>query len=106
MQQDNIAPVAAWSDSGSSSPAYGSGRKQEMGCPEGVARRMAARKGTELRGVASGGTQMAVEINSDTIAEAVVAHLVDCGVLVPRLLTLEQAATYLGMTKDALKAKV
>jgi len=28
------------------------------------------------------------------------------GVLVPRLLTLDQAATYLGLTKDALKAKV
>jgi len=49
---------------------------------------------------------MAVEINSNTIAEAVVARLVDCGVLVPRLLTLEPAATYLEMTKDALKAKV
>ncbi len=49
---------------------------------------------------------MAVEINTETIAEAVVARLVESGVLVPRLLTLEQAATYLGMTKDALKAKV
>jgi len=49
---------------------------------------------------------MPIEINTDTIAEAVVTRLVDCGVLIPRLLTLEQAATYLGLTKDALKAKV
>jgi hypothetical protein len=34
------------------------------------------------------------------------ARLTDCGVLTPRLLTLEQASTYLGLTKDALKAKV
>ena len=33
-------------------------------------------------------------------------RITDCGVLVPRLLTLDQAATYLGLTKDALKAKV
>lgn len=49
---------------------------------------------------------MAIEINTNTIAEAVVARLTECGVLVPRLRTLGQAATYLGMTKDALKAKV
>jgi excisionase family DNA binding protein len=49
---------------------------------------------------------MSIEINTDTIADAVVARLIEYGVLVPRLLTLEQAATYLGMTKDALKAKV
>ena len=49
---------------------------------------------------------MAIEINSDTIADAVVARLVDSGVLIPRLLTLDQAATYLGMTREALKAKV
>jgi excisionase family DNA binding protein len=49
---------------------------------------------------------MPIEINTDTIAEAVVARLTDCGVLVPRLLTLDQASTYLGLTKDALKAKV
>jgi excisionase family DNA binding protein len=49
---------------------------------------------------------MPIEINTDTIAEAVVTRLNDCGVLVPRLLTLDQAATYLGLTKDALKAKV
>lgn len=49
---------------------------------------------------------MAIEFNTDTIAEAVVAKLTDCGVLLPRLLTLDQAATYLGLTKDALKAKV
>ncbi len=49
---------------------------------------------------------MPIEINTNTIAEEVVARLLDCGVLVPRLLTLDQAATYLGLTKDALKAKV
>lgn len=49
---------------------------------------------------------MAIEINTENIAEAVVNRLMDRGVVVPRLLTLEQAATYLGLTKDALKAKV
>ena len=49
---------------------------------------------------------MAIEINTQTIAEAVVARLTDFGVLIPRLLTLDQAATYLGLTKEALKAKV
>jgi excisionase family DNA binding protein len=49
---------------------------------------------------------MPIEINTDTIADAVVTRLTDCGVLVPRLLTLDQAATYLGLTKDALNAKV
>jgi excisionase family DNA binding protein len=49
---------------------------------------------------------MAIEINTDTIADAVVARLTDSGVLIPRLLTLDQAATYLGLTKEALKAKV
>ena len=49
---------------------------------------------------------MPLEISSDTIAEAVVLRLKDSTVLAPRLLTLNQAATYLGMTPDALKAKV
>jgi hypothetical protein len=49
---------------------------------------------------------MALEINSDTIAEAVVSRLRDSAVLAPRLLTLNQAAVYLGLTPDALKAKV
>ena len=49
---------------------------------------------------------MPTEINTDTIAEAVVARLAERGVMTPRLLTLDQAATYLGLTKDALKAKV
>jgi hypothetical protein len=49
---------------------------------------------------------MALEINTDTIAEAVVSRLKDSGVLTPRLLTLNQAATYLGLTPEALKAKV
>jgi excisionase family DNA binding protein len=52
------------------------------------------------------GISMPIEINTDTIAEAIVTRLVDCGILVPRLLTLDQAATYLGLTKNALKAKV
>jgi excisionase family DNA binding protein len=50
--------------------------------------------------------KMAIEINTDTIAEAVVNRLRDSVVLTPRLLTLSQAATYLGLTTDALKAKV
>jgi excisionase family DNA binding protein len=49
---------------------------------------------------------MPLEINTDTIAEAVVNRLRDSAVLIPRLLTLGQAATYLGLTADALKAKV
>lgn len=49
---------------------------------------------------------MAIEINTDTIAEAVVNRLKDSVVLTPRLLTLSQAAAYLGLTTDALKAKV
>lgn len=49
---------------------------------------------------------MPFEINTDTIADAVALRLVDRAVLTPRLLTLDQAAVYLGLTKDALKAKV
>jgi len=49
---------------------------------------------------------MATEINTDTIAEAVVNRLRDSMIAMPRLLTLRQAATYLGLTTDALKAKV
>ncbi len=49
---------------------------------------------------------MPIEINTDTIAEAVASRLQNLAVLVPRLLTLDQAATYLGLTKEALKAKV
>ena len=49
---------------------------------------------------------MPIEISSDTIAEAVVLRLRDLAVLPPRLLNLAQAATYLGLTPDALKAKV
>jgi len=49
---------------------------------------------------------VAIEINTDTIADAVAHRLRDNGIVTPRLLTLEQAATYLGLTKDALKAKV
>ncbi len=49
---------------------------------------------------------MSIEINTETIADAVALRLQSHGLLVPRLLTLDQAATYLGLTKDALKAKV
>lgn len=49
---------------------------------------------------------MAIEINTETIADAVALRLKDSSVLVPRLLTLDQAARYLGLTKDALKSKV
>ena len=49
---------------------------------------------------------MPIEINTDSIADAVADRLRDNGIIAPRLLTLEQAATYLGLTKDALKAKV
>jgi len=42
---------------------------------------------------------MALEINSDTIAEAVVSHLKDSAVLAPRLLTPNQVAAYLGLTR-------
>lgn len=49
---------------------------------------------------------MAIEINTDTIADAVAGRLRDTSIVAPRLLTLEQASTYLGLTKDALKAKV
>ena len=49
---------------------------------------------------------MAIEINTDTIAEAIASRLMDSNVLIPRLLTLDQAAKYLGLTKEALKAKV
>ena len=50
--------------------------------------------------------KMAIKIIADTIAEAVVNRLRSSIVLTPRLLTLSQAATYLGLTADALKAKV
>jgi excisionase family DNA binding protein len=50
---------------------------------------------------------MPIEINTDNIADAVADRLRDNGTIIaPRLLTLEQAAIYLGLTKDALKAKV
>lgn len=43
--------------------------------------------------------------NLDALAKAIAERLTNHAVLVPRLLDLEQAATYLGMTKDALKHK-
>jgi excisionase family DNA binding protein len=49
---------------------------------------------------------MPFEINTDTIADAVALRLADRAVFAPRLLTLDQAAVYLGLKKDALKAKV
>lgn len=52
------------------------------------------------------GDHMAIEISTDSIAEAVVNRLKNSTILTPRLLTLSQAATYLGLTADALKAKV
>ena len=39
------------------------------------------------------------------IAKAVVQEIAEVGVIVPRLMSLEQAATYLGMSKVALKFK-
>ena len=50
---------------------------------------------------------MPIEINTVNIADAVADRLRDIGsIIAPRLLTLDQAATYLGLTKDALRAKV
>ncbi|MGH9344050.1 MAG: helix-turn-helix domain-containing protein [Terriglobia bacterium] len=49
---------------------------------------------------------MALEISTDTIADAVVTRLKESAVLAPRLMSLNQAATYLGLTPDALRAKV
>jgi excisionase family DNA binding protein len=47
-----------------------------------------------------------IEITTDSIADAIAVRLRDSAILAPRLLTLDQAAMYLGLTKDALKAKV
>ncbi len=48
-----------------------------------------------------------IEVNIDNIADGVADRLRDnSAIIAPRLLTLEQAATYLGLTKDAPKAKV
>jgi excisionase family DNA binding protein len=44
-------------------------------------------------------------ITAEEIAQLVVEKLTEKGVLIPRLLTLEMASTYMGMTKDALKYK-
>ena len=49
---------------------------------------------------------MPIEFSTDSIADALALRLRDNGLLIPRLLTLDQAAMYLGLTKDALKAKV
>jgi excisionase family DNA binding protein len=51
------------------------------------------------------GNAMPIDFNTDMIAEALALRLGDCSVFVPRLLTLDQAARYLGLTKEALKAK-
>ncbi len=48
---------------------------------------------------------MTLDLNSDNIAEAVMTRIKGSSVLVPRLLTLAQAAVYLGLTQAALKAK-
>jgi excisionase family DNA binding protein len=41
----------------------------------------------------------------DKLAEAVAAKMITLGVVAPRLMSLEQAASYLGMTVDALRYK-
>ena len=48
---------------------------------------------------------MPIEINTDTIAEEIASRLMGSNVLIPRLLTLDQAAKYLGLTKEALKRR-
>jgi len=40
-----------------------------------------------------------------SLAKAVAAEIVDMGRVAPRLLSLDQAAAYLGMTPDALRYK-
>lgn len=49
---------------------------------------------------------MPIEINTETIADAVASRLMGSAILVPKLLTLDQAARHLGLSKEALKAKV
>ncbi len=49
---------------------------------------------------------MAGIISIDEIAEAVVKRLTDKAVFLPRLMTLQQAAAYLGMSVPALRAQV
>ena len=41
----------------------------------------------------------------ESLARAVVQEMAKSGAVAPRLLSLDQAATYLGMTKAALKYK-
>ena len=48
---------------------------------------------------------MPIDLNTDTIADALIARLKDSSLLTARLLTLHQASVYLGMTQAALKAK-
>lgn len=48
---------------------------------------------------------MADLINLDELAKAIAERLNGKGVLAPRLMDLDAAATYLGMTPDALKHK-
>lgn len=48
---------------------------------------------------------MAGIITAEEIAQLVVEKLTQKGVIVPRLMALEQAATYMGMTKAALRYK-
>lgn len=44
-------------------------------------------------------------LNLDALAKAIAERLLGKTIIMPRLLDLEQAATYLGMTPDALKHK-
>ena len=44
-------------------------------------------------------------INIDLLADAICRKLEDRGRIVPRLLSLEQAAAYLGLTEPALRFK-
>jgi excisionase family DNA binding protein len=54
----------------------------------------------------TGERSMPIEISTESIVDAVASRLIDSGVVLPRLLTLDQASKYLGLTKEALKAKV
>jgi hypothetical protein len=49
---------------------------------------------------------MAVEINTDTIGDAVVSRPKNSAVLLPRVLILNQVAAYLGLTPDALEGEI
>lgn len=50
-------------------------------------------------------TKQQFVISAEGIAEAVVEALATRGVIVPRLMNLDQAAAYLGMTRSAVQTK-